>query len=272
MTSISLPQQRVGGKYKLYSTYLADHITEKHFRGKYSVAVIEADPWIRLNEESDTGVGKSVYALKTAAAVIHNVLNVDVEECWETALNLIVFKPTEIVEKVRLASKLGMKLPVLIWDDAGYWLNKRFWNSPLIKSTIRLLQVFRPKLSSLILTTPQFSELAFGIRERVNVLVRIGGIEQLRDHFNKALNRHVLIERRKVYIYALGKDELWKNKLIKRKIAEEEVWMYIPDNVYAKYEKLRLSYVREAEKDMVTAWKLEQKLLQEKLEEPVEET
>jgi len=66
----------------------------------------------------------------------------------------LVFHPREFVEKAEALMDSGEKDYVLIWDDAGLWLNSlEHWN-PFIRSIVKYLNVMRTNLAGLILTSP----------------------------------------------------------------------------------------------------------------------
>ncbi|RLF99480.1 MAG: hypothetical protein DRN49_04330 [Thaumarchaeota archaeon] len=65
----------------------------------------------------------------------------------------MVFLPREFLNVVtRLET--GKKQPVLIWDDAGFWLYALDWYEPFVKAVNKYIQLAGRQFSCIIFTTP----------------------------------------------------------------------------------------------------------------------
>jgi len=91
------------------------------------------------------GFGKTSYALWTAYEVYGN---------WDEALKHLYFKPDEAIEALGEVIKSGKRVPLIIMDDAGLWLDRLTWYE---ESKIRFMELFnliRSVAAGVIFTTP----------------------------------------------------------------------------------------------------------------------
>ncbi|MEM1703531.1 MAG: hypothetical protein QXQ31_05715 [Zestosphaera sp.] len=91
------------------------------------------------------GSGKSTYALK---------VSYDFYGSWDDVLKHIVFTPFDFQERVEDLSKHGKWIPVLIWDDAGVWLElirRNPWH-PISVGIRGLLETMRLNIGALLVT------------------------------------------------------------------------------------------------------------------------
>ncbi|MEM1641155.1 MAG: hypothetical protein QW206_06160 [Acidilobaceae archaeon] len=91
------------------------------------------------------GAGKSIYAMKVAF---------DFYNDWDQVLEHMVFTPFdfhEVVEKLEISNSW---IPVLIWDDAGPWLELLKRNSwhPLALGIRGLFETMRIRIGAVLLT------------------------------------------------------------------------------------------------------------------------
>ena len=66
----------------------------------------------------DFGAGKTSYALHVAAEVLGS---------WNKVLDYLFFAPEDAMKAIRKAIDTGKRLPIIIMDDAGLWLDKLTW-------------------------------------------------------------------------------------------------------------------------------------------------
>jgi len=90
--------------------------------------------------------GKTAYACKTLAQ-LHQTWD------WKVLSQYIVFKPIDFIKKIKNIRKLGKQL-LLVWDDAGVWLNAMAWNHPLILAIGRYLDVAGTDFAGIMFTAP----------------------------------------------------------------------------------------------------------------------
>lgn len=91
------------------------------------------------------GYGKTSYALWTAYEVYGS---------WKKALDNLYFKPREVIEAIGRALEEDKRIPVIIMDDAGLWLDKLTWWE---RDKVRFMELFnliRSLAAGVIFTTP----------------------------------------------------------------------------------------------------------------------
>ncbi|MEB3786544.1 MAG: hypothetical protein GSR75_00355 [Desulfurococcales archaeon] len=91
------------------------------------------------------GYGKTSYALWNAYEIYGS---------WEKALSHLYFKPEDVIKDIGKAIKTGKRIPLIIMDDAGLWLDKLTWWE---ESKIRFMELFnliRSVAAGVIFTTP----------------------------------------------------------------------------------------------------------------------
>ena len=91
------------------------------------------------------GYGKTSYALWTAYEVYGS---------WKKALDNLYFKPREVIEAIGQVLERGERIPLIIMDDAGLWLDKLTWWEPDKVKFMELFNLFRSLASGVIFTTP----------------------------------------------------------------------------------------------------------------------
>lgn len=96
------------------------------------------------------GTGKSSFACKVVAEVYAK----NGKPNWEAVKNHLVFLPQEFVAKCRYMMENKVKDKVLIWDDAGLFLNSLEHWHPFVRATVKYLNVARTNWAALIFTTP----------------------------------------------------------------------------------------------------------------------
>lgn len=92
-----------------------------------------------------TGAGKSVYSIKVAY---------DFYEDWDRVLDYMVFTPFDFQEAIDYLERTDTWIPVLIWDDAGPWLELLKRNSwhPLAIGIRGLFETMRLRVGAILMT------------------------------------------------------------------------------------------------------------------------
>jgi len=96
------------------------------------------------------GIGKSSYAMKCVAEVYGGIDSLN----WEAVKTHLVFHPRDFVDYCTRMIEKGQRAKVLIWDDAGLWLNALEWNSSFIRAVTKYFNVARTNWAAIILTSP----------------------------------------------------------------------------------------------------------------------
>ena len=107
-------------------------------------ALVRDNSFIMLIE-GQTGAGKSTLALRIAREILGDD---------EAVFDHLIFTPFELEEKVREARGRGEKFPLIIWDDAGPWMQlmKRYPYDPLAVGIVGHIETLRKWAGILILT------------------------------------------------------------------------------------------------------------------------
>ena len=129
----------------------------------------------------DFGYGKTSYALWVSYQVYGN---------WEDALRHLVFKPEDALSIIGDAIDSGRRVPLIVMDDAGLWLDKlTWWERPKVRF-MELFNLIRSVTAGIIFTTPsrelpqQLVNKLF-YRVRVEPLYRpetVPGVEQVAEY------------------------------------------------------------------------------------------
>jgi len=127
---------------------------------KLDTSVLEgafADP----NAFFTLGIGKSVYCLKTLFYVY--------DKNWNVAKQYIVFMPQDFLARFEDAIDKRYRIPLLVWDDAGFWIGRQRWQNKFVRAVREFMNVIRTHLVHLMINAPRYTEIARGIREQLNL-------------------------------------------------------------------------------------------------------
>ena len=132
------------------------------------------------------GIGKSVFALNTVWELYYNIYleimqPAEAEQkAWEKALNLCKFTMTEVLDFIEYYANSNQQARCLIWDDAGTHASTMEWwaNRESLKRLKAVLDTIRTGVSSLIITTPNESDLTKILRNYDDYIVQIGYTDQ----------------------------------------------------------------------------------------------
>ena len=91
------------------------------------------------------GHGKTSYALWTAYEVLGD---------WGEVLKYLFFEPEEAVEAMGKAVESGERLPIIIMDDAGLWLDRLTWWEEGKVAFMEFFNLIRSVAAGIIFTTP----------------------------------------------------------------------------------------------------------------------
>lgn len=176
--------------------------------------------------------GKTAYAMKTLAQ-LHGTW--DPKELSQ----YVVFTPIDFLLKIKRLRNRGKQL-LLIWEDAGVWLNSMKWNDPLILAISRYLDVVGTDFAGVMFTTPMPS----------HVIKRVRGIPQCTTVKIHKLNDNASKPR-----LALGY-RMWMLPDCKKSgvkpIFEDRYSALMPNVFFDWYQKERQSYANETFKEIET--------------------
>jgi len=104
----------------------------------------------------DFGYGKTSYALWTAYEVYGD---------WEEVLKHLFFDPLDAVKVMERAVRRGERIPVMIMDDAGLWLDKLTWWEEDKVAFMQFFNLIRSVAAGVIFTVPS-EDLPKAIRRK----------------------------------------------------------------------------------------------------------
>jgi len=206
---------------------LSKIIAETHEEGSNLLVAVVSDP----RSIHKRGVGKSVYALRI-------LMDIYKTTDWNELRKYIVFMPQDFLRILDIIVNRDKenpyeilakeeRLPLLVWDDAGFWLNRQRWMNKFVIAVRENMNVIRTAISCIIFTAPTWSELARGIRDHVDIVVTI-----------KRNNKESSIA--KGYKVIQGIFDEFKRETI----FVDYFRIYLPDEIYKPYDQMRKSYVK----------------------------
>jgi len=210
-----------------YKYSLSKIIMDAHKEGSNVLVAVVADP----RSITKRGVGKSVYALRV-------LIDVYKTTDWNELRKYIVFMPQDFLRILQIITQRDNineyeilakeeRLPLLVWDDAGFWLNRQRWMNKFVVAVRENLNVIRTAITSIIFTAPTWGELARGVRDHIDILVsvaRVAGNASVAKGYK--IVQGILDESRRETIF------------------EDYFTIYLPDEIYKPYDELRKSYVK----------------------------
>lgn len=178
--------------------------------------------------EGSHGYGKTTLACLFASE-IYKTWN------WNFLKNYIVFNPNEFLHKIE-----GKKIrePVMIWDDAGFWLHSLDYQNRWVKGVGKYLQVARTDWACIIFTCIDAEDIlkkVRGVHNKVLIQVTKMGSSKKDPNFRTA----------RIF-------ESWKTP-DKTRGGEEEVYTetfqaHMPDPFYKEYIEYRKGFTRQAKR------------------------
>lgn len=167
------------------------------------------------------GIGKSVYALKTMMYVYRN---------WGEVKRNIFFDPIDLVRYLDRAVDRGERIPIVLWDDAGFWLNAQAGQTRIARAMRKFMNVIRLCTAHLVITAPSHTEVVRGVRNQLN-LVHLITPYVFFENPRKQLSR--------AYTF-FGYDHL--NQFLRRSVGATLIYTFrVWFRYYPEYEELRKS-------------------------------
>jgi hypothetical protein len=181
-------------------------------------------------------IGKSAYIIKVMAQVMDYLWGIDANR-WKHFKPYFGWDPEENVERW---INLTERLPMFVWDDAGYWLHSLNWTDPLLQAIQKYFNVIGTDINTIILTTPSPTWILSKIAGmpgtlRTKIVKRDGGIG---DNPTRLYSRLALTY------------EPWYSPDLKKhgvnKRFKDNFNCYIPDEIYKEYYPIRKAYAMKA--------------------------
>ena len=176
------------------------------------------------------GIGKTTVAMLLSYEIYNN---------WDMVLNHLIFEPEEFSRL--LEDYEDERVPCIIFDDAGTWLNKYRYRSHEIVAFCRLYDLMRSLVAVVIFTTPHPHNILRYIREDVDVFIKV------REHEGTVRECDVY---RRFYTHPIPRSgEIRKGTLVMDKMLID--LSDLPKRVYEKYLTKRRKAIRKALKDFL---------------------
>ena len=173
------------------------------------------------------GWGKTSWQVKVAA----HCLGTADEPDYEAVKKWLIFTPQEFCN---LILKVNSQQMILIWDDAGYWLNRLFWYETFVKESLRYMTLQRTQFGGIVFSTPSLTLLP-------NKILELEHIYRAKI-YKLATNSHSPNLRPRL---AWVKRPWYSDDLTKRGCTtmwQERFSAFMPDDFFAWYEPRRKEY------------------------------
>lgn len=172
--------------YNLF--YLSERILDWYYNDELGIVIIHGQQ----------GYGKSTYAAISCAEVYgHDKKQRQYKYDWEAVKAHIVFTPRQFLT---LSRQTQVKDRVIIWDDAGYWLNSLDYYHPLVKAVGKFIEVARSKWGAIVFTCADLRQIMGKVRNiphAYTIPIRKGGTpsKDNPDYKYKRLRRYAKVHK-----------------------------------------------------------------------------
>jgi hypothetical protein len=146
--------------------YLSEKILEWFYNDEFGIVIIHGQQ----------GYGKSCYALISCAEVYgHDIDNADFFYNWEAVKKHVVWHPKTFIDLSKkklpphdkyhkIHPHSNKKEPLVVWDDAGYYLNNMKWNDKFCIEVSRYLELARSRWGAIVFTCSHQQQVLSKIR------------------------------------------------------------------------------------------------------------
>jgi len=240
----------VGGTKLIYSsitTYILDIMIRPVLKDHRTVRTIKnanrADESLGYIIYGNRGTGKTVYSCVIGSQVVGTM---EEPEWGEPLRKWIKFTPREFSELVRTTKHNQIWFD---WDDAGYWLNRMFWNESFVRESLRYMTIQRTQFTAIMFSTPNLQMLPKKILEMEDVFrVRISKAES-------NLNCNITINRPRIALLTQPWHSDYNSKAGCKFLYEEKFNGLFPDDFFEWYQPMRKKYLLMASKNITDALK-----------------
>jgi len=210
---------------------------ENYFVNELDDGIVNAiNNWYDKNEmriiivEGYQGVGKSLYSLLVASQVYNT-------NSWDVLKKHYVYDRLEFIDLVKKKRK---RSPLLVWDDAGNWLNAQDYQKKEVVNVCKYFQVARPHWGCIMLTTVDAEDIVNRIRNMKDRIL----IQVIKNSNKRQPNRRLA----KVYTHWKSPDKTRKGE--ETQVLENFHLHWCDEKLYKNYELYRNSFVKKAIKDL----------------------
>jgi len=187
-------------------------------------------------------MGKSAYALKVMGQVYDYLKGRPLST--ELVKDYVGFQPLEVIHRwLRIK---GRRIPAYLWDDAGVFLSTMDWWTPALKGVQKYMNVIGTDMNCLILTTP---DPRWILRKMLHMPGTLRG-KVMKTQSATHSDCHSVKYSRKCRGYKpYLMPDLVKSGV--NVIWEDNFSCYIPDDVYAYYQPLRMGYAEYTKQNII---------------------
>lgn len=235
-------------EYELF--WISEKILEWFYNDEFGIIIVHGQQ----------GFGKSCYAAISCAEVYgHDLEHSRFHYNWNAVKKHIVWTPRQFIELSRMQPKSDdknymihsnsiKKEPLVIWDDAGYWLNAMDYRDKLCIQVSKFLEVARTRWGCIIFTVTNQQQLLSKIRNIPHAWsVPIKKPTGTPSRINKRYEwQH---DRRFAQLHKSWCSEDLK-KYGKKGQEGDIFWARMPDKFYEWYKPMRDSYCDQALLDL----------------------
>ncbi len=168
------------------------------------------------------GVGKTTYALKVGRQVFKEL---GIKDSWGFALNHLFFDVRGALELLVEAYYTDQRIPILIFDDAGIWLEKYSWQREELRQFARLYKLIRSLCTAVIFTTPSEADIMKNIREKTWYKIKISRSGSAHGYRKSKAN---------IYVFTVKVLQKRFKEVVEER-AQDVFSVHLPDSVYEKY-------------------------------------
>ena len=205
---------------------MARRIVKNYMDDDFNLIIIHGKPRI----------GKSAYIIKVMQQVLDYLWGIDASR-WRDFKPYFGWDPEENVERW---IDLDERIPMFVWDDAGYWLHSLNWTDPLLQAIQKYFNVIGTDINTPVLTTPSPSWILSKIANmpgtlRTKIVKRQGGISDAPS-----------VKRGRLGLtYEPWRTPDGKMHGVNKRFVDN-FNCYIPDPIYVEYYPIRKHYAKEA--------------------------
>lgn len=174
------------------------------------------------------GVGKTVWTCKVGSQLIGTI---EEPEWGEHLRKWIRFTPAQYVDT---CLRTDFTQIWLLWDDAGYWLNRMFWYENFVKEALRFSTLQRTVFTGLMLSTPSLEMMP----SKLLVMEDVYRVKIIKMCSNEHAPN---VKRREASIVRPWHSE-FKSKSGCTQLYREWFFCHYPDDFYHWYQPVRKLY------------------------------
>lgn len=129
------------------------------------------------------GSGKTTYAFKVMRDVYYYLNKYESrEDAWADVERSYFFELPEALDKIEMAIRNNLRIPVILFDDASIWLSKYEWYKDYMKVFYKIYALARLRITAILFTTPSPDDLAFFLREKGWYQIRVRWVNKKKKY------------------------------------------------------------------------------------------